>query len=72
MIAANSSIDYNGLLSIKFSQELMVPDIIQYALDLQLNKSKIESNLTNSKNFTNETNDSIISLKNIIDFNIEV
>ena len=53
MITANSSIDYNGLLSIKFSQELMVPDIIQYALDLQMNKSKKESNITNSKNFTN-------------------
>jgi hypothetical protein len=39
MIAANSSIDYNGLLVIKFNQDLFVPEIIQYALDLQSNIS---------------------------------
>jgi hypothetical protein len=39
MIAATSSIDYNGLLVIKFNQDLFVPEIIQYALDLQSNIS---------------------------------
>ena len=70
MIAGNSSINHNGLLTIKFNQQLIVPDIIQYALDLQSNNSAKNLSAKNLKNFTNETNDSILSLKNIMDFKI--
>ena len=70
MIAGNSSIDHNGFLTIKFNQQLIVPDIIQYALDLQSNNSAKNLSAKNLKNFTNETNDSILSLKNIMDFKI--
>ena len=30
-----AKIDFNGLLSIKFNQEIFVPDIIKYGLDHQ-------------------------------------
>ena len=71
MIMGNSSIDYNGLLTIKFNQDFIIPDIIQNALDLQTNNSAKNLSETNIKNFTNETNHSILSLKNIMDFKIE-
>ena len=43
---------------------------MQYSLDLQSNNSAKNLSAKNLKNFTNETNDSILSLKNIMDFKI--
>jgi len=39
LILQNSSIDYYGLITMKYNQELIVPDLIKYALDVQSNIS---------------------------------
>ena len=65
-----ANVSKNGLLTIIFNQNLSVPDFAKVSLDLSKNNSINKSSYFPKSISTNESLQDILSLKNIIKFEI--